>query len=365
MRVLILTIDAFGGRGGEAQFSRDIITSFSRHQDVTEIVALVRSVSRPIETLPPKLNYDLSGLGGKNKFILAVLKIILTRRFDLIYCGHVNLLQMAWLAALLNRVPLILAVYGIEIWQPHPSWLVRALLNRVDVVLAISEFTKKKMASWALNMGEEKYRIFPCTVDPSHFGEGPKDPTLLARYGLKPADKLILILCCLRSVERHKGLDPLLEVMPMLQQRDSSIKLMIAGDGDDRQRLEEKANKLGVTRHVIFAGYVADEEKAAHYRLADAFVMPSHGEGFGIVFLEAMACGVPVVSGDGDGSREIMIRFGDQGQAVDPKNLKNLEKAILIALQTPHGVSPGLDYFLFPEFENRFNDLIDELVGSV
>jgi glycosyltransferase involved in cell wall biosynthesis len=86
----------------------------------------------------------------------------------------------------------------------------------------------------------------------------------------------------------------------------------------DRRCLQEKARSLGVHGRVVFAGYVPESEKADHYRLADAYVMPGRGEGFGIVYLEALACGVPVVASEVDGSREA-VREGALGILVDPR----------------------------------------------
>jgi glycosyltransferase involved in cell wall biosynthesis len=78
---------------------------------------------------------------------------------------------------------------------------------------------------------------------------------------------------------------------------------LVIGRGDDQPRLAKLAEDLGVGDRVIFAGFVPTEQLVEHYRLADAYVMPSQ-EGFGIVYLEAMACGVPVLSGDADGSAD-------------------------------------------------------------
>ena len=111
---------------------------------------------------------------------------------------------------------------------------------------------------------------------------------------------------------------------------------LIAGDGDDRSRLESKTRALGLDSHVVFAGYITEEEKAAHYRLADAFVMPGHGEGFGIVYLEAMACGITVVASKADASREAVCN-GELGIFVDPKNPEELRDGILNLLAQPRG----------------------------
>ena len=93
------------------------------------------------------------------------------------------------------------------------------------------------------------------------------------------------------------------------------IVYMVAGDGDDRPRLEQMARDLGVYEATRFVGAVPDNELSDLYRLADIFVMPSSGEGFGIVFLQALASGIPVIAGDGDGSRD-PLRDGTAGTLV-------------------------------------------------
>jgi glycosyltransferase involved in cell wall biosynthesis len=109
--------------------------------------------------------------------------------------------------------------------------------------------------------------------------------------------------------------------------------------------------------HVIFSGLIPEREKADHYRLADAFVMPSHGEGFGFVFLEALACGVPVVGSMLDGSREA-LRGGLLGRLVDPRNSHDLEQAILQAIEAPKSIPEGIEHFSFENFKGRCHELI-------
>jgi len=100
----------------------------------------------------------------------------------------------------------------------------------------------------------------------------------------------------------YKGIDEVLEAIPELTEEIVDVVYLVVRDGSDRRRLEEKAKSLGLTKHVVFTGYVPESEKVDHYRLADVFVMPSRVEGFGSVFLEAMACGVPVVASKADAS---------------------------------------------------------------
>ena len=106
----------------------------------------------------------------------------------------------------------------------------------------------------------------------------------------------MLTLARLSAAERYKGIDELLELMPRLLRDIPSLTYVIAGDGDDRPRLEEKARALGVGSRVVFTGYVPESEKADHFRLADTFAMTGRGEGFGIVYLEALASGVAIAT---------------------------------------------------------------------
>ena len=126
------------------------------------------------------------------------------------------------------------------------------------------------------------------------------------------------------------------------------------------KRLEAKARALGLEARVMFTGRIAEEEKVAHYRLADAYVMPSRGEGFGIVLLEAMACGVPVIASSRDGGRDA-ARDGMLGRLVDPDDPAALETAILAALDQPKAVPAGLDFFSLAAFRRRVADLLPKL----
>jgi glycosyltransferase involved in cell wall biosynthesis len=139
---------------------------------------------------------------------------------------------------------------------------------------------------------------------------------------------------------------------------------LIVGDGPDRRRLEEKAKSLGMDEHVVFAGLIPEAEKADHYRLADAYVMPSRGEGFGIVHLEAMACGIPAVASKVDGSREA-VRDGALGILVDPSDQEDVKTGVLESLNRPKGVVPeGLDYFSYSYFEQRLHRIVESIIAS-
>jgi glycosyltransferase involved in cell wall biosynthesis len=135
---------------------------------------------------------------------------------------------------------------------------------------------------------------------------------------------------------------------------------LIAGDGDDRPRLERKAGALGLNSHVVFAGRIPEAEKADHYRLADVFVMPGRQEGFGFVFLEAMASGTPVVASRLDGSREAVFD-GKLGELADPDDPQALKAAIRRALCRPRQIPEGLAYFSYENFCERLQNIMGGL----
>jgi glycosyltransferase involved in cell wall biosynthesis len=163
---------------------------------------------------------------------------------------------------------------------------------------------------------------------------------------------VLLTVGRLASEERYKGFDEVLEALPELARERSDIAYLICGDGPDRPRLEAKAAALGIMDRVRFAGFVSEGQKGDFYRLADAYVMPSRGEGFGIVFLEALACGLPVLGSTADGSREALLD-GAVGELVDPDDRDAIRNGILRTLVRGKHVPPELEQFSQDSFRAR------------
>ena len=195
------------------------------------------------------------------------------------------------------------------------------------------------------------------TYNPQQWCPGPVSSDLQERYGLV-GKQVILTVSRLAQSERYKGHDEIIELMPELLVELPDLMYLIVGDGDDRPRLDRKVRRLGLQRQVVFAGYVDEAEKANHYRLADVFAMPGRGEGFGIVYLEAMACGIPVIGSSLDGSRDA-LRHGELGRLVSPDRPEEIRMALLAALQQGTGVVPeGLSAFNLTAFSLRLEQLL-------
>lgn len=357
MRILLLTTDAYGGHGGIALYNRDIAEALAEMPEVEEIVVIPRNMPLPSEPIPDKVRFLSQAAGGKARYIGVALTEA-RRDYDLVVCGHINLLPLAALLNLYIRAPLALMVYGIDVWQ-SPYGLARQWLKTVDAVWSISAITRDRMNAWA-NLPGSKYALMPNAIQLERYGMAEKRADLVEHYRLQ-GSKLIMTLARLPGVERYKGVDEVLEAMPALLEKEPALKYLVAGDGDDRPRLQAKAESLGLADRVVFTGMVKEADKADLFRLADAFVMPGRGEGFGFVFLEALACGVPAVGSKIDGSREA-LRDGLLGELVDPTDPASIRQGILSALAKPKAIPEGLGYFAWPAFSQRVAAAVRSLV---
>src|SRR5437667_8172924 len=190
------------------------------------------------------------------------------------------------------------------------------------------------MAS-TLNLDPNRIALLPDTFDPEEFYPGRKPHYLLKRYGLTTNQPVILTIARLASAERYKGYDQLLRALPLVREQVSNVRYILGGRGPDRPRIEALIRELNVSASVTLAGYVADYELRGHYNLCDVFAMPSRGEGFGIVFLEALACGKPVIAGNTDGSVDAALN-GRLGVLVDPGNVDEISMALMQVLSKRH-----------------------------
>jgi len=359
MKILMLLHEAFGGRGGIAKFNRDLLTAICAHPDVAAVTAIPRLAIDPPGVLPEKLTYPTVGLLGKASWFLRAGIAALERPpYDLILCGHINLLPAAFAVRRLNAAPVALIVHGIEAWHCTGRRVTDTLAGRIDFLISVSQVTRSRFFAWSGR--ETPSAILPNTVDTDSFTPGAADAALVRRWGLD-GRRVILTLARLEARERYKGIDEIIDVLPSVVAEFPDAVYVIAGDGSDRPRLETKVRERGLGGHVVFTGYVPETEKRDLYRAADVFAMPGHGEGFGIVYLEAMACGIPVIASTMDGSREA-VRDGMLGLTVNPSDAAALREALRTALLRPKGaVPPGLDYFDLRHFRARAHGIVDQL----
>ena len=350
MRVLLLSTDAYGGHGGIALYNRDLAEALASRSDCEEVVVVPRVVRTDPGDIPLKITFIADAAGGPASYVRAI-AAMRRKRFDLVICGHINLLPVACSVA--SRP--VLMTYGIEAWKPIRHRFSKRLVPRCAGIVAISDITRSRLLAWSGYAGPT--HLLPNAVHAEKYQTRPKRPDLVARYDLH-GKRVLLTVGRLEPRERYKGFDEVLEVLPSLP---NDVVYMIAGGGEDRARLQQKTVQLGIGGRVIFTGLFPEEEKADLYNLADVYVMPSHGEGFGFVFLEALASGVPVIGSKHDGGREALLG-GELGLLVDPSNPAELEAAIRESL-TRHErvIPPRLEYFSFKNFIARLNEIVDDV----
>ena len=192
-----------------------------------------------------------------------------------------------------------------------------------------------------------------------------------AKLGLKPEDKVVLTVGRLASTERLKGYDEGIQAMARVCHRIPNARYVLAGKGDDMERLREVAHECGLGDRLIMPGFIAEEDIVPLFNACDLFILPSRKEGFGIVFLEAMGCGKPVIGGNRDGSMDPLCD-GKLGTAVDPEDVEALSEAILAHLEgrmPPERSDPAslraesIDRFGFKRFRDRLAEVMSTVVS--
>jgi glycosyltransferase involved in cell wall biosynthesis len=262
-------------------------------------------------------------------FIMELGRHAARERPNLIITTHVNFAPAAHWVQKLFGIPFMAVGNGIDVWE-IPRKQVRRALRRASKLLAISECTRQRMAL-ALNIPLQRIDLFPCTFDSDPFQPDAKPHFLLKRYGLHREQPIILTIARLCVSEQYKGYDQVCRALPAIRDKFPSVRYILGGQGPDRERVVNLVRELGVGDNVLLADYIPEHELREHYNLCDVFAMPSKGEGFGIVFLEALACGKPVIAGNKDGSVDPVLN-GRLGVLVDPDSVEEIAAALIAIL---------------------------------
>jgi phosphatidylinositol alpha-1,6-mannosyltransferase len=306
--LLALVTDAFGGHGGIAQYNRDFLGVLVEGGTVSSITVLPRHAPKRVAT-PPAITQKPARL-GRFAYSVRALVTAFRRRVDIVFCGHLYMAPLAWLVARLKGAKLILQMHGVEAW-PHPSRLQRAAAEAADLIFCVSRHTRACVVGWAAIAPERILLVTNTVADAFEPGDG---SALRAALGLD-SKRVLLTVGRIDSRERYKGHDRVIEAIPDLVARGQDVIYFIIGEGDDRARLDDLARSAGVAERVRFLGAVSLEDLVEAYRMADLFLMPSTGEGFGIAYLEAMASGTPALGLNADGARD-PLADGELGTAV-------------------------------------------------
>lgn len=212
-------------------------------------------------------------------------------------------------------------------FQWHTKKLMPKIIRLADKVIVTSwDYAKNSNIASIIKESPEKFVAIPLGTELDIFKPGKPNPELLQKYNILLGEKIVLFVAALDREHYFKGLNYLLAAMTKIK---SGVKLLVVGRGDLKGVYEAEAARLGIADRVIFAGYVSGPELPKYYNLADVFAMPSidKSEAFGLVYVEAMACGCPVIAGDLPGVRTV-VEDNQTGFLVEPKNVSDLVSKI-------------------------------------
>ena len=281
---------------------------------------------------------------------------------DVVVLSHINLLLVGWLIKKISpATKVILFCHGIEVWQQLPFFK-RRMLQCIDEFECVSKYTAEKIIS-VQGISPAKCKLLNNCLDP--FLPLPKNVDLKTtpykQYGFKNGDTILFTLTRLASTERYKGYDKVLEALSAINR--PHVKYLVAGSYDEAEKkfLDDKVISLGLQNQVITAGFVSEADLAAYFMMSDIYVMPSSKEGFGIVFIEAMFYGLPVIAGNADGSVDALLN-GALGQLVDPRSAVEIKHALEKILENTKQFKPDearlMQNFGYDAYKMRINDML-------
>lgn len=228
-----------------------------------------------------------------------------------------------------NRANGLIGLY----FKSYAKWWLPKILAVADACIGSSfDYIQASDATTHFATHQEKWHEVPFGVNQTRFEPGDRSNALIRSYGLQETLPIVGFVGGMDSAHYFKGVKELLQAIAELKHHNHVfVQALLVGDGNLRSQYEQLAEQLGIKELVAFAGFVADEDLADHYRAFDLFALPSTsvGEAFGTVLLEAMACGVPVVASDLAGVRTVAMHAG---WVVPPRSSHHIAQAIELFL---------------------------------
>ena len=274
------------------------------------------------------------------RFFLRSMRLALTHRFDAIHAFRALPEGLvAWIVARLTFRPVVIYAHGEELtsWGNGNKYrTMRFALRHADRVIANSEFTRDELLQ--MKVAPDRIVLIYPGVDADRFRPGLPCEDLKSSIGMKADESLVLSV---GRLSRRKGFDMVVRALPQLLNQGISARYALIGIGEDRDYLMGLAMDLGVEARVHLLGHVSIDDLARWYNACDVFAMPNREingdtEGFGMVFVEAAACGKPAIAGKAGGTGAAVLD-GITGYQADGSNVTEVAAALHKALVDPSG----------------------------
>ncbi|WP_419701101.1 glycosyltransferase family 4 protein [Mucilaginibacter sp. NFX135] len=370
-KVLLLTLQIFSTTGGIQKMTRTLGYTLNQIALANNWnFELWSAYDRAQDLMPeylPSSNFKGFGINKLN-FALKVISKKFTLK-DIIILSHINLAAIGLLIKAVNpKCKVWLVAHGIEVWRPL-SFIKKLFLKNCDKVICVSNYTRQQILDRhhidkniciVLNNAIDPLMPLPVTFS--------KPASLLDRYQLNNSHPIIFTLTRLSSTEKYKGHELVIEAIGKLKNKYPGIKYILSGKYDELEdvRIHKLISDHDVSDQIILTGFIDETELTDHFLLADLFVLPSKKEGFGIVFIEALACGLPVICGNADGSIDA-IRNGELGKSVNTDDAAELYNCMNESLAQPLTSTDreqlqkrSLHHFNQPDYARKLQELLTE-----
>lgn len=374
-KVLFLTLKVFGFTGGIEKVCRTICRGLYDLEEEGTIEAKVYSMydnNNDRDSRYLKKQQYKGFQGHRKRFVVNAFLSGISA--DVVILSHVHLLSIAYLIKRLRpNTKVYLIAHGIEIWKKFPEPKLKAL-KRLDKIICVSQFTADKILK-THGIAGEKLEILNNCLDPFYYfpDDFSKPKALLKRYNLTEENAILISLSRLSSSEKYKGYDRTIAILPELVKKHPNVVYLLAGkyDEDEKVRIDNLIKKYDIANHIRLIGFVDEAEVSDHFLLSDIFVMPSKKEGFGIVFIEAMASGLYAVAGNKDGSVDA-LKNGQLGELIDPDDSNQILTTLCKLLEHLPDDNERIDlqkkvyaFFNYNDYKNSLRHLILKGTSSI
>ena len=245
---------------------------------------------------------------------------------DIIHAQSIGMGIPGFLAKIFLKKTFVVYGRGSEVYLPSTfmNRISKLVLKNGDVIIALTEDMKRGMQKFY----DRDILVLSNGIDFERFKNLSREG-IRKRLKINDDEKIITFVGTLHSI---KGVKYLIKAMEFIIKRDKSIKLMLVGDGEDREELESLVEELDLKECIKFVGKVQNEDIPQYMVASDVFVLPSLSEGFPVAILEAIASGLPIITTKVRGLPEI-VKDGENGFLVEPKNPKEIAEKVLLILE--------------------------------
>lgn len=336
VKVLFLTLKTFSFTGGIEKVCRSlsrVLYDLSEEDLVQSTVYSMydRNTDRDSRYLSKSQFHGFSG--KRERFV--VQSFLSGLKADVILLSHIHLINIVYFIKKIHpNKKIYLLAHGIEIWKKLSDSKLK-MLNQLDKIICVSHFTADKIMEMH-DIPSDRIEVLNNCLDPFYYlsTQFEKPQILLERYHLNRNNLILFSLSRLSSSEKYKGYDHTIELLPQLLEKYPNLVYLLGGKWDavEKKRLEDLIVRNQLQDHIKMVGFIDEAELTEHFLLSDIFILPSKKEGFGIVFIEALASGLRVIAGNKDGSVDA-LQGGTLGVLVDPDDQQGILSNIQNLLQ--------------------------------